>query len=88
MIRYVHNKTGSLVFRDVNAVAFRNNQTGDMRIQLPNYLVEDSKEWTRILPKVKTYPAELVEPLFNCRMEHYEGYVEQLENYKRKIQNS
>jgi hypothetical protein len=88
MIVYRHNKTGYIVERDVNAIAFRGKQIGDEAIQLPKNIVEESSEWERVYPKVDWYPATLVEPLFNCRLQHIDTYVDRLFNYKNKIQNS
>jgi hypothetical protein len=88
MIKYIHIKSGFTVTRDENAVAFRGDGVGDHSIKLPNNIVEDSNEWTRVYDNIQSYPAELVEPLFNCRMEHYEIYVEKLQEYKTKVERS
>jgi hypothetical protein len=87
MIVYRHKKSGHIVERDVNAIAFRGKEVGDEAIQLPKSLVEKSSEWERVYPKVEWYPAELVEPLFTCRLESVDKYVDHLINYRNKIQN-
>lgn len=88
MIVYRHKKTGYIINRDIRAVAFRGEFGGDKSITLPNEIVEGSPDWERVLPQVLTYPAELVEPLFNCRMENVDTYIDRLMNYRDKIQNS
>ena len=88
MIEYRHKRTGYIVNRDINAVAFRGLEGGDQKINLPNSIVEASGDWERILPPVNNYPAALVEPLFNCRLENVDKYIDALIAYKEKIQNS
>lgn len=87
-ITYRHKKTGMVIDRDINACAFRGHENGNKTINLPNEIVEGSIDWERVLPEVKTYPAELVEPLFNCREENVGNLIDSLEEYKRKIQYS
>jgi hypothetical protein len=86
-IVYRHKKTGIIVDRWKDSSCFINSKAGDDQLQINKSIVEESSEWERVYPKVEWYPAELVEPLFNCRLESVDKYVDQLINYRNKIQN-
>jgi hypothetical protein len=87
-IMYRHKKTGIIVERWENSACFTNNEVGDNSLQINKSIVEESSDWERTYPKVDWYPAELVEPLFNCRLENVDTYVDHLINYRNKIQKS
>lgn len=93
MIKYRHKKTGTTIERPSNGMSFCNSCVGDSSIRIPKEIVEESTDWERILVEVKTYPAELVEPLLSLHVKYGNNadlynIISHLLAYKQKIQQS